>query len=151
MSIEQRIAAGAIIIQENKILLVRYNDLHGQSFLVGPGGSVEDDESIIQAVVREVKEETGLEVNPGKVLFIEDLDSRRYRFVKIWFLCEPIGGQLVKTQGAIDEGIIEAGWYRKEELKVEIVYPPILMNIDWQKFSEDNWKAKYLDLKYADF
>ncbi|UCB42917.1 MAG: NUDIX domain-containing protein [Dehalococcoidales bacterium] len=110
MSKEHRIDAGAIIIQENRILLVRYNNLQGQSFLVGPGGGVKGDESIIKALVREVKEETGLEVNHGKVLFIEDLVSRRYRFVKIWFLCEPIGGQLLKTQGAIDEGIIEAGW-----------------------------------------
>jgi ADP-ribose pyrophosphatase YjhB (NUDIX family) len=63
MSREQRIAAGAIIMQEEKILLVRYNDRHGRSYLVGPGGGMHsDDESITQALMREVKEETGLEV-----------------------------------------------------------------------------------------
>jgi len=132
-------------------LLVRYNDLQGKSYLVGPGGGVEDDESIIKALTREVKEETGLEVNPSKILFIEDLVSSKYRFVKIWFLCEPVGGQLMNTQDAIDEGIIEAGWYRKEKLESETVYPPIIMDINWRGFFEDNWEAKYLGLRYADF
>jgi len=119
--------------------------------LVGPGGGVEDDESTIQALVREVEEETGLEVSPGRVLFIEDLVSRKYRFAKIWFLCEPVGGQLMNTQGAIDEGIIEVGWYRKEDLKSETVYPPPIMDTDWQQFFEDNWETQYLDLRHADF
>lgn len=88
MSREQRIAAGAIIIQEEKILLVRYNERHRRSYLVGPGGGVHsDDESITQALMREVKEETGLEVSPCKLLFVEDLLSSCYRMVKIWFLC----------------------------------------------------------------
>ena len=90
-----RIAAGAIIIQGEKILLVRYNDRHGGSYLVGPGGGVHsDDESVTQALTREVKEETGLEVSPYKLLLIEDLLSSRHRMVKIWFLSSTIGGQL---------------------------------------------------------
>ena len=151
MDRELRIGAGAIIVQGGRILLVRHGAaLHGRSFLVGPGGRVENDESIIQAVTREVKEETGLDVNPYKILFIEDLISRRNRVVKIWLLCRPIGGQLVKTQGAVDEGIIEARWYRKEELKDEVVYPTILASTDWRKFLEDSWEAKYLESKDDD-
>jgi 8-oxo-dGTP pyrophosphatase MutT (NUDIX family) len=151
MDKEHRISTGAIILQEGKILLVRYADaLRGRSYLVGPGGRVENDESIIQAVVREVKEETGLDVNPDKILFVEDLISRRTRMVKIWLLCRPIGGQLAKTQGAVDEGIIEARWYRKEELKDEVVYPTILASTNWRIFLEDGWEAKHLESKDAD-
>ena len=74
MSKEHRIAAAAIVIQEEEILLVRYDDRHGSSFLVGPGGGVDSDgESITQALVREVKEESGIEVRPHKLLFVEDL------------------------------------------------------------------------------
>ena len=73
MDKEYRIGAGAIIVQEERILLVRHSaTVHGHTVLVGPGGHVENDESIIQAAVREVKEETGLDVNPYKILFIED-------------------------------------------------------------------------------
>jgi 8-oxo-dGTP diphosphatase len=151
MDKEHRISAGAIVVQRGKILLVRYADApHGRSYLVGPGGRVDDDESIIQAVVREVKEETGLDVNPDKILFVEDLISRRTRMVKIWLLCKLIGGQLTKTQGAVDEGIVEAKWYRKEELKDEVVYPTILGSANWRKFLEDGWEAKHLESKDAD-
>lgn len=61
-------------------MLVRHGATrHGRSFLVGPGGRVEASESIIHAIAREVKEETGLDVNPYKILFIEDLISPRNR------------------------------------------------------------------------
>ncbi len=152
MSKEHRIAAGAIIIQNEKILLVRYNDRQKKSYLVGPGGGVHsDDENIAQALKREVKEETGLEVNPLKILFIEDLLSRRYRMIKIWFLCNTIGGQLEKTQGVVDEGIIEAGWYGRGELDSEVVYPPVLLNENWESFFTDNRESEYLELREADF
>ena len=152
MSREHRIAVGAIVIQEEKILLVRYYDRHGSSFLVGPGGGVHNDgESITQALVREVKEETGIEVRPHKLLFVEDLLSSRYRMVKIWFLCNIVGGQVEKTQGAIDEGIIEVRWYRRDELINEVVYPPVLLTENWESFFNDNREPKYLELRDTDF
>jgi len=147
-----RIAAGAIIIQKDKILLVRYKGRNKKSYLVGPGRAVHsDDESITQALKREVKEETGLEVNPFKLLFVEDLLSSRNRHAKIWFLCSITGGQVEKTQGAINEGIIEVGWYRRDELTNEVVYPPVLLDESWQSFSTDSFKSRYLELRIADF
>jgi ADP-ribose pyrophosphatase YjhB (NUDIX family) len=119
--------------------------------LVGPGGGVLSNEGINQAVVREVREETGLEVNPYKILFVEDLLSRRHRIVKIWLLCKLNDGQLTNTQGALTEGITEAGWYRKEQLQNEVVYPPVLLSYDWEAFIHDNWETKYLELRMTNF
>lgn len=146
-----RIAAGAIIIKDNKILLVRYRDKSGTTLLAGPGGGVNNEEGLSQAVVREVKEETGIDIVPDKILCVEDLFSRKYRMVKVWFLCQTVGGHLERTQGAVDETIIEANWYTKNRLKNEVVYPSIIMESDWKLFFKDDWKTKYLKLKYADF
>ena len=151
MEKEHRISAAAIIIQNNKILLVRYRDSSGGSFLVGPGGGTLSHEGINQTVIREVQEETGLTINPLKILIVEDLLSLQSRMVKIWFLCEIIGGELNYTQGAKEEGIIEVGWYRKEQLKKETVYPSPVMSNDWDSFSSAGWKTMYLELKQADF
>jgi len=148
---EQRISVAGIIIQNNKILLARYTDQHGKSFLVGPGGGVKIEENMPKALIREVQEETRIEVKPSKILFVEDLLSRKYRMIKIWFLCKVVGGHLEETQEAKDEGIVEVNWYSKEQLKNEVVYPSILMEVEWQDFSKDNWQAKYLELKIADF
>ncbi len=147
MEREHRISAGAIVIQQNAILLVRYMDNDGKSFLVGPGGSVLSEEGINKATTREVREETGLEVNPNKTLFVEDLLWRHYRMVKIWLLCNLVGGEFAKTQHAKVEGIVEMGWYRKDQLKNETVYPPVLLSYDWDNFFKDNWEAKYLELQ----
>ena len=151
MEREHRISAGAIAIQDNQILLVKYSNADGTSYLVGPGGGVLGNEGICQSVIREVREETGLEVNPQKVLFVEDLLSRRCRIVKIWFLCNLIGGRLTNTKGAIEEGITDVAWYHKEELRNEVVYPPELLSYDWRAFLQHNWEAKYLDLRETDF
>jgi ADP-ribose pyrophosphatase YjhB (NUDIX family) len=148
---EHRISAGAIVIQEDQILLVRYNNTDGKSYLVGPGGAVLSNEGIYQAVVREVREETGLEVSPQKVLFVEDLLSRRYRMVKIWLLCNLVGGQLANTQGALEEGITDVAWYRKDQLLSEVAYPPVLLSYDWEAFSQNNWESKYLELRETNF
>jgi 8-oxo-dGTP diphosphatase len=148
---EHRISAGAIVIQDDRVLLVRYNDRDGKSFLVGPGGRVENNEGINQAVIREVREETGLEVNPSKILFVEDLLWRQFRMVKIWFLCNIIGGKLYRTPGAAEEGIIEAGWYSKDQLHDEVVYPAPLLIRDWRSFFKDNQETEYLEIKEADF
>jgi ADP-ribose pyrophosphatase YjhB (NUDIX family) len=151
MERKHRISTGAIIIQDNKILLVRYADRQGKTYLAAPGGGVNNEEGLSQAAVREVKEETGVEVVPNKILCVEDLYSRRYRMVKVWFLCQMVGGQLEKTQGAIDETIIEAKWYAKEELRNEVVYPQIITESNWESFLKSNWETKYLELSYADF
>ena len=151
MEREHRISAGAILIQEDQVLLVRYDGGGGRSYLVGPGGGILGNEGIHQAVIREVREETGLEVSPQKVLFVEDLLSRRHRIVKIWFLCNLIGGQLTSTQGALEEGITNVAWYRRDELLNEVVYPPELLSYDWGAFPRHNWESKYLELRETDF
>jgi len=151
MERECRISAGAIIIREDQILLVRYDNDDGTSYLVGPGGAALTNEGASQAVVREVREETGLEVSPQKLLFVEDLLSRRYRIVKIWFLCNLVGGQLTRTQGALDEGITDVAWYGRGQLLNEVVYPPELLTYDWRAFVQNNWESKYLGPRQADF
>ena len=87
-------------------------------------------ESIHQTAIRKVREETGLEVSPQKVLFVEDLISRRHRIMKIWFLCNLAGRQLIDTQGALEEGITDVAWYRKDALLNEVVCPPALLSYD---------------------
>lgn len=146
-----RISTGAIVIQEDQVLLVRYHGAGGRSYLVGPGGGVLSNESLHQAVVREVREETGLDVSPQKVLFVEDLLSRHHRIVKVWFLCNLIGGQLANTQGALEEGITDAAWYHKHELLDEVVCPPALLNYEWGSFTRHDWESKYLELRETDF
>jgi 8-oxo-dGTP diphosphatase len=104
-----RLSAGAIVINQGKILLVKHGGpLHGSEFLVAPGGGVEGEESFVDAGVRETREETGLDVVPQKLLAVEDMISSQKRIIKCWFLCDVVGGQLI-VAGQTAEGVVEAG------------------------------------------
>ena len=108
-SLRHRIAAGGIIIKDGCILLVRYPDGQGGSYMAAPGGKLEWSENITRAVVREVWEETRIRVEPLKVLAIEDLQCRHYKMSKTWMLCTYLGGDIAETPEAQREGITAAG------------------------------------------
>jgi ADP-ribose pyrophosphatase YjhB (NUDIX family) len=66
---EQRIACvGALVVHEGRLLVVRRGRSPGRGLWSVPGGRVERGESLEDAVVREVAEETGLAVRAGSVV-----------------------------------------------------------------------------------
>ena len=65
-----RLGASAVIGRDNQFLLVKFDDeIVGVHYNL-PGGGVEDDELLEDAVRREVREETCMEVNVGRMLFV---------------------------------------------------------------------------------
>ncbi len=84
-----------IIVQDHKILLIRGYEIDtGQSFWVIPGGGLEAGESDEECVIREMQEETGLEVQVERLLREKSLaPNLMYKFVRS-YLCIPIGGKL---------------------------------------------------------
>jgi mutator protein MutT len=93
------LGVGAIIVRDEHILLVRRANppLQGQWSI--PGGLVETGETIKEAITREVHEETGLEVEPLRLVevferILRDDDSRvRYHYVLIDYLCQVVAGE----------------------------------------------------------
>lgn len=85
----RRYSARAIIIKDEKILLMhRIND--GHEYYVFPGGGVEDEETIEQAVLREVLEETSTQVKLDKLLYQHIYDDGTSQF---FHLCQYIFGE----------------------------------------------------------
>lgn len=142
MAKPHRIAAGGVILKEDAILLVRYTNSDGSSYLVGPGGALKAKENIAQAIVRETMEETGVIVCPNKVLMIEDLVCNRFKMCKIWMLCDAISGDVKQTDGAKVEGIVEARWFRRDELANELVFPCLVMGNGWDSFGSETWAVQ---------
>lgn len=67
----------AVIVQDGKILLI-HRIKPGRDYFVLPGGGVEEGETVEEATVREVKEETSLDAVLGRRLWVEHdaLDGR---------------------------------------------------------------------------
>jgi 8-oxo-dGTP diphosphatase len=146
-----RIAAGGIVLKDDSMLLVRYGTTDGGSYLVGPGGALDEGETAVEAIIRETMEETGVMVRPHRVLWIEDLQCSRFKMCKIWMLCDVVWGDAIPTEGARAEGITEAGWYKKGQLQNEIVYPTPVMQHDWDDFGSDHWETECLPSQIASF
>jgi 8-oxo-dGTP pyrophosphatase MutT (NUDIX family) len=84
--------------------------------------------------VRETLEETGVRVAPGPVLLIEDILATRFRMCKVWFGCDVVAGEASVTEGARLEEIVDARWFRRDELDAETVYPWIVTERAWPSF-----------------
>ena len=105
------VGVGAVIVQDGKVLVVKrkYEPLAGQWSL--PGGTLELGETLQEGVAREMREETGLEVEVGPVVEVFDRimtdDARRvrYHFVLVDYLCWPIGGQL-QSGSDVDDAVL---------------------------------------------
>jgi 8-oxo-dGTP diphosphatase len=70
MSYHIRVRAGAVIIEDNRILLTEYNDPNRGIVYDLPAGGVEPNESIMDAVKREAKEEACIEIEVGPLAFV---------------------------------------------------------------------------------
>jgi mutator protein MutT len=102
------VGIGALIICNGKILLEKRGNDPGKGKWSIPGGLVDLGETVEQTVIREVKEETGLEVEkPEHIDVVDniDLDENgriKYHFVIIDFLVKLKGGTLKAASDAAD-------------------------------------------------
>ena len=152
MSKPHRISAGGLTFKGNEVLLVRYRDTSSTvTYLVGPGGALEDDENVVQAVIRETKEETGVTVRPLRVVVIEDLLTSHYKMIKIWMVCEFVEGEVRKTREAEKEKIIAAAWFNRDQLAGEVVFPSLLMEQDWEQLRTGIGQVECLPSRQARF
>jgi ADP-ribose pyrophosphatase len=114
------VGVGAVIIKEGKMILVKRGAEPGRGQWSIPGGLVELGESVRDAVVREAKEETGLDVaivvdRPLDAFDNVDLDEKggfHYHFVLLQFLTRPKSGDLKPSSDAAD-----AHWISLEDVE----------------------------------
>jgi len=105
-------AVGAIVFRGSQVLLVRRRDPPSQGRWSIPGGAVEVGETVEQAVVRETREETAVEVRPREVVavadFIEKEGARiRWHYVLVDLLCVHIRGEPFAGSDAENARFIE--------------------------------------------
>ena len=100
------VGVGAVIVCDGKLLLEKRKNEPGKGKWSIPGGLVELGESVEQTVVREVEEETGLEVEKPEHIdvvdnIIRDESSRvKYHFVIIDYFMKLKGGTLKAASDA---------------------------------------------------
>jgi ADP-ribose pyrophosphatase YjhB (NUDIX family) len=99
----------SVVIRDNKILLARERSDGGFSL---PGGFADINNSPSEVAVKEVREETGLEVRTSRLLAVIDTDRHNfppleYHYYKIVFLCDLIGGELCDSNETTEAGFFD--------------------------------------------
>ena len=124
------VGVGALIRQDDSVLLIRRGRPPGQGEWSIPGGLVKTGETLEQAVVREALEETVLEVEPLALvellerIFPDDRGRTRHHYVLADYLCRVLGGSLEAGSDAT-----EAAWVERSELHGYALAPVTLQVI----------------------
>jgi ADP-ribose pyrophosphatase YjhB (NUDIX family) len=129
---------GAVVVDGGRVLLVRRGTepLKGEWSL--PGGLVELGETLTAAVIREVREETGLIVEPLELIELLDRihregDRIRYHYVIADYLCHVTSGELLAASDADAVRWVErAEWNSHSALKLDPVAVRVL-EMGWQR------------------
>lgn len=151
---------GCVIVQDGKVLLGLRSDNNTWGT---PGGGVEDGETPLDGIIREVKEETGLDVNPFFLKFVKATYSSNEK--AIWtsfiFVCSRVDGELKPQPGEIEElrwvPVSELQNYNlftptKESLMIIMMYHPqyLLGDLDgilnWEHSTHPIDGVEYLPL-----
>jgi ADP-ribose pyrophosphatase YjhB (NUDIX family) len=97
------VGVGAVVVHEGRVLLVRRGSEPLKGHWTLPGGVLEVGETLVEGVVREVREETGLVVEPLELVELLDrihpgsgreAGRVRYHYVIADYLCRVTGGEL---------------------------------------------------------
>jgi ADP-ribose pyrophosphatase YjhB (NUDIX family) len=111
------LAVSAAIVRDGHVLVVRRARTPALGLHTLPGGVVEAGETLAEAVTREVREETGLTVEPvalagHREVIVRDAEGRvRRHFVILSFAARWVAGEPV-----LNEELAEARWLRPSEL-----------------------------------
>ncbi len=112
-----RVAVGAVVFREGRVLLVRRGQAPAKDLWAIPGGSIEIGETLQQAAEREIREETGIRIRAARPIFIFDVierdesESIRFHYVIIDLSAEYVSGELSAGDDAV-----EARWVSAEEI-----------------------------------
>jgi len=112
------VGTGALILQGGRLLLIKRGVQPGRGKWSVPGGLVELGENVHDAMIRETKEEVGLDVEAIELMDVFDsvtLDSQgriQYHFVVVNFLVRIVGGSLNTASD-----ILEAQWVPLKEVE----------------------------------
>jgi 8-oxo-dGTP diphosphatase len=108
---------GALIFDGDRILLVERGKDPLKGFWSLPGGVLETGETLAEGLRREVREETGLDVEPLGVVEIferiirDTAGAAEYHYVLIDYVCRVVGGSLCAA-----DDVSRAEWVERERL-----------------------------------
>jgi len=110
------VGVGGVVVHQGRVLLIRRGKQPLYGRWVVPGGTVELGESLERALVREMREETSLEVEPVELITVFDRIEQEgervlYHYVIVDYLCRLRSGEACAGSDAL-----AVAWVGRDEL-----------------------------------
>lgn len=90
-----------VVIEDGQILVLNQDSRDGRAWSL-PGGKVEEGEPLGEALVREMREETGIDVDVGRLLYVCDYLPGNTHVVHLTFEARRLGGNVGDTAAGAD-------------------------------------------------
>jgi len=129
-----RIAARAVILQDDRLLLVNAYADANSTLWCAPGGGVEKGSSIPDNLIREVHEETGLTISVGPPCLINEFHDPKTGFhqIEVFFRCKITQGRLDPDWQDPERIVVRRRWVTREEMAGLRYKPDSLPEIAWR-------------------
>ena len=120
-----RVRVGALVVQHGRLLLVEHDGLWEDGpFWTPPGGGVSFGESLAEALVREAREETGVDLVVGPLRYVLDFVRPPLHAVSFYFECAATGDAVLGTDPELETQMLRAvDWVPLDELAGRTLYP----------------------------
>jgi 8-oxo-dGTP diphosphatase len=130
-----RLAARALILQEDRLLLVNAFGGGRSDLWCAPGGGVECGASLPDNLAREVLEECGLTIAVGSVAMVNEFHDPASGFhqVDLFFRCQIVAGQLDPAWRDPEGVVTERRFFSRAELEAGLIRfkPDSLVRAAW--------------------
>jgi len=129
-----RIAARAVILHDDRLLLVNAYADANSTLWCAPGGGVEKGSSIPDNLIREVHEETGLTISVGPPCLINEFHDPKTGFhqIEVFFRCKITQGRLDPDWQDTERIVVRRRWVTREEMAGLRYKPDSLPEIAWR-------------------
>jgi len=135
MNKSPRLSVRALIVEDQKILLVNATPDKGDGKWCVPGGGVDAGENIKDGLVREIYEETGLKIQVEDLICVSEFFDREKNFhqIDLFLKCKLTDGNL-SDEWRDEAGVVEKrGFFTLEDMANMNVLPAFLKTDFWLK------------------
>ena len=126
-----RVRVNGLLVEEDSLLMVQLlSPVAGELIWMPPGGGLRFGESLTDALRREIREETGIETDPGPLWYMHEVITDDIHAIEFYFLCRRLGGVMRKGSdpeySPNDQIIRDVAFLRFEDLVRSDIHPAYL-------------------------